>query len=82
VQVIRVRIEVSRNPMTRIVFVMIALMLLLPILYVIFFTPFIPFLLRKMKLVRSTSDVKIQINDTKPESDVIIPDEVITPPKK
>jgi hypothetical protein len=35
-----------------------------------------------MKLVRSTSDVKIQINDTKPESDVIIPDEVITPPKK
>jgi hypothetical protein len=35
-----------------------------------------------MKIGRSTSDVKIQPNDPEKESDVIIPAEVITPPKK
>jgi hypothetical protein len=49
--------------MTRIVFLMIALSLLIPILYVIFFTPLIPFLLRQMKIGRSTSDVKDLVDD-------------------
>lgn len=57
------RIEIRRNPMTRIVFVLIAFSLLIPILYVIFFTPFIPFLLRQLKIGRSTTDVKILVDD-------------------
>ncbi len=104
---------------------MIALSLLIPLLYVIFFTPFIPFLLRQMKIGRSTSDVKDLVDDaeqaitnrvrdleaqrnaadeelsdvvpikivrgsSKPDSqsepeemsETIIPDEVISPPKK
>lgn len=110
--------------MTRIVFLMIALSLLIPLLYVIFFTPFIPFLLRQLKIGRSTSDVKEIVDDaeqaitnrvrdleamknaadeelndvvpikivrgsksnSQPEpeeiSETIIPDEVISPPKK
>ncbi len=110
--------------MTRIVFILIAFSLLIPLLYVIFFTPFIPFLLRQLKIGRSTGDVKDLVDDaeqaisnrvrdleamkhaadeelndvvpikivrgtSKPdtqaeseqESETIIPDEVISPPK-
>ena len=49
--------------MSRIVFSMIALLLLMPLLYVIFFTQFIPFLLRKLNIGRSTGEVKNLVND-------------------
>ncbi|MES2983249.1 MAG: hypothetical protein V4727_13130 [Verrucomicrobiota bacterium] len=52
-----------RNPMNRIVFLLIALMLLIPLFYVIFFTPFIPLLLRQLRIGRSTDDVKILVDD-------------------
>jgi hypothetical protein len=79
---VKVRIDIARNPMNRYVYVLIALMLLLPLLYVIFFTQFIPFVLRQLGIGRSTSDVKVIVDDVKQEPDVIIPDEVIKAPKK
>ncbi len=49
--------------MNRIIFILVGIMLLIPMLYVIFFTPFIPLLLRQMKIGRSTSDVKDLVDD-------------------
>jgi hypothetical protein len=86
-------VEVARNSMTRIVYVLIALIILLPLLYVIFFTSFIPFVLRQLKIGRSVggeksqkvvgSGVEAEVHaGSKEEPEVIIPDEVLKAPSK